>query len=41
MYRRWIRFLSHFGHWEWEHEFRTCPTGERHCPHMHFRLGRR
>jgi hypothetical protein len=21
------------GHWEWEHEFKTCPTGDRHCQH--------
>lgn len=37
----WTRLLSKFGHWEWEHPFKTCPTGERHCPHMHYRLGRK
>lgn len=35
-----VRFLSLFGYWEPEHEFRTCPTGERHCPHLHYKLGR-
>lgn len=35
----WTGLLSLFGHWEWEHEFKVCPTGERHCPHMHYKLG--
>lgn len=39
-YRAWVWLLSRFGHWEWEHEFKTCPTCERHCPHTHYRLGR-
>jgi hypothetical protein len=24
------------GHWEWAHEFKTCPTGDRHCPHYYW-----
>jgi hypothetical protein len=40
MRRAWVRLLSRFGHWEWEHEFKTCPSGDRHCPHCHYRLGR-
>jgi hypothetical protein len=28
--------LSKVGHWRWEHTFKTCPTGDRHCPHMHY-----
>jgi hypothetical protein len=35
-----IYALSLLGHWEWEHEFKTCPTGERHCPHIHYKLGK-
>lgn len=34
------RILSRFGHWEWEHEFKTCPTGDRHCNHYHWRPGK-
>jgi hypothetical protein len=37
--RIWVRVLSLFGHWEWEHEFKTCPAGDRHCQHYHYRLG--
>lgn len=29
--------LSKFGHWVWEHPNKTCPSGERHCPHMHWK----
>lgn len=36
-----IRLLALVGHWEWEHPFKECPSGERHCPHLHYRLGRR
>lgn len=36
----WTKVLARFGYWTWEHEFKTCPTGERHCPHMHWRPGR-
>lgn len=32
--------LSLFGHWEYEHAFKTCPSGERHCPHAHWKPGR-
>jgi len=36
---QWIQALRskifRRGHWEWEHEFKTCPTGDRHC--MHYR----
>lgn len=29
------------GEWEWEHDFKQCPTGERHCPHIRWvRKGR-
>lgn len=35
-----VRVLGLVGHWEWEHEFKTCPTGDRHCPHIHYKLGR-
>lgn len=24
------------GHWEWEHKFKTCPTGDRHCQHYYW-----
>jgi hypothetical protein len=40
---QWARFIvwigSRFGHWEWEHEFKTCPTGDRHCSHVHWKIG--
>lgn len=44
-YRYWLYhpvawIMSKFGHWTWEHEFKTCPTGERHCPHVHYHLGK-
>lgn len=29
-----------FAHWEWEHEFKTCPTGDRHCQHYHWKWGK-
>ena len=32
--------LDKFGHWEWEHEFKTCPTGDRHCNHYHWKWGK-
>lgn len=35
-----VRLLARFGYWDWEHEFRSCPSGERHCPHVRYRLGR-
>jgi hypothetical protein len=35
--RTWL--LARLGHWEYEHEFKTCPSGERHCPHGHWKLG--
>ena len=25
--------LNPQGHWEWLHEFKTCPSGNRHCQH--------
>jgi len=31
--------LSRLGHWEPEHAFKQCPTGERHCPHMRWHRG--
>jgi hypothetical protein len=35
---RWlVTIMSRHGHWEWEHEFLTCPTGDRHCNHYHYR----
>lgn len=40
MRRLITRLLSLVGHWEWEHEFKTCPTGDRHCQHLHYRLGK-
>lgn len=36
-----VRLLALVGHWEWDHDFNMCPSGERHCPHVHYRLGRR
>jgi hypothetical protein len=24
------------GHWWWKHEFKTCPTGDRHCNHYYW-----
>jgi hypothetical protein len=35
-----VWLLSMLGHWEWEHEFKTCPTGDRHCQHYHWRPGK-
>lgn len=35
-----LGILSSCGHWEWEHAFKTCPSGERHCPHTHWRPGK-
>jgi hypothetical protein len=32
------RVLASVGHWDWEHEWKTCPTGERWCPHTHYKL---
>ena len=37
----WVKFLGLFGHCEWEHPFKTCPTGDRHCMHYHYKLGRK
>jgi hypothetical protein len=37
--RLWTRLLSRVGHWEWEHDFKTCPTGDRHCQHYHWKWG--
>lgn len=37
MYRLVVWLPSKLGHWEAEHEFKTCPAGERHCQHMHWR----
>jgi len=25
------------GEWTWLHEFKTCPSGERHCPHYRWK----
>lgn len=35
-YRAWYWLPSKLGYWEPKHAFKTCPTGERHCPHMKF-----
>lgn len=35
-----LGILSSLGYWDWEHEFKTCPTGERHCPHYHWHPGK-
>lgn len=35
-----VRLLGMVGHWGWEHEFKTCPSGERICPHMRWRFGK-
>jgi hypothetical protein len=36
-----IALLARFGHWEQAHSFKTCPSGERHCPHMYWVRDRR
>jgi hypothetical protein len=34
---RWlISIMRRHGHWEWEHEFQTCPAGDRHCNCNHY-----
>ena len=37
-YRVWVWLPSRIGHWEEEHAYKACPSGERYCPHMHWKL---
>jgi hypothetical protein len=36
----WIWLGSRLGHWTWEHDYKTCPIGNRHCAHMHWHWGK-
>jgi hypothetical protein len=29
------------GEWTWLHNFKTCPTGDRHCPHYRWKRNER
>lgn len=39
-WRFWTRIMARYGYWTWEHPFKACPTGGRHCTHYHYHLGR-
>lgn len=40
LYRARVWGPSKLGHWESEHDYKECPSGERYCIHMYWRLGK-